>query len=121
MHPIRIVAAILTVAILYMAAVGFLLSQPAHGHTAPSGWSYDPACCSTQDCAPIRVELVEITAQGYRVTVRPGDHPLVNVPTTYVFPFSDERVRLAPDGMYHLCIGAYSKRGLCLYAPGFTG
>lgn len=121
MRTLRLTCAFLTLAALYLLAVAFLLSRPAQAHTAPSGWSYDLACCSTQDCAPIRAELVKITAEGYRVTVSPGDHPLVTVPTTYVFPFSDERVRLAPDGMYHLCIGAYSKRGLCLYAPGFTG
>lgn len=118
MRILHAALALLTLAAIYLIAVAFLLSRPAHGHTAPAGWSYDPACCSTQDCAPIRVDLVEITAEGYRVTVRPGDHPLVNVPTIYVFPFNDKRVRFSGDQHYHLCIGLYSKAGLCLYIPG---
>lgn len=118
MRTIRLTCTFLAFAALYACAVAFMLSGPAHSHTAPSGWSYDAACCSTQDCAPIRVELVEITAQGYRVTVSPGDHPLVNVTTTYVFPFNDKRVRFSGDQHYHLCIGLYSRAGLCLYIPG---
>lgn len=118
MRILQFALALLTLAALYLLAVAFLLSQPAHGHTAPSGWQYDHACCSTQDCAPIRVELVQITAQGYRVTVSPGDHPLVTEPSTYIFPFNDKRVRFSGDQHYHLCIGLYSKAGLCLYIPG---
>lgn len=118
MRILQFALALLTFTAIYLIAVAFLLSRPANAHTAASGWQYDPACCSTQDCAPIRVELVEITAEGYRVTVRPGDHPLVDVPSTYVFPFNDSRVRFSGDQNYHLCIGAYTKKGLCLYIPG---
>lgn len=118
MRAIRLTLILLAWAALYAVAVSLLLSRPASGHNAPSGWAYDPACCSTQDCAPIRVDLVRITAQGYEVTVAPGDHPLVTVQSTYVFPFNDPRVRFSGDQNYHLCIGAYTKKGLCLYIPG---
>lgn len=121
MRAIRLTLALLAWAVLYIAAVTFMLSQPARGHDAPSGWSYDLACCSGTDCAPIDSDHVSLSAEGYTVTVAPGDHPLITVPTTYFFPFEDTRVRFAPDGMYHLCVSAITQTGLCLYSPGFSG
>lgn len=118
MTVFRVPLAILIFVALYIAATVFFLSRPAAAHTAPSGWSYDLACCSDQDCAPISSDLVRITDEGFVVTVAPGDHPLVTVPTTYVFPHGDPRIRFSGDEDYHLCIGAYSKRGLCLYITG---
>ena len=32
--------------------------------------------------------------------------------------YSNKRVRFSGDQHYHLCIGLYSKAGLCLYIPG---
>lgn len=121
MRTIRLTLAFLAFAVLYVAAVAFLLSRPAAGHSAPSGWSYDLACCSGIDCAPITTDRVRITEEGFVVEVAPGDHPLIKVPSTYLFPFNDERVRFSPDGMYHLCVSAHDQRGLCLYSPGFSG
>lgn len=121
MRAIRLTLAFLAFAVLYFAATAFFLSRPAAGHEAPSGWSYDLACCSGIDCAPIDSDLVTLSAEGYTVTVAPGDHPLITVPTTYFFPFEDTRVRFSPDGTYHLCVSAITQTGLCLYSPGFSG
>ena len=121
MRTIRLTLAFLAFAFLYVAAVAFMLSRPAAGHDAPAGWSYDLACCSGVDCAPIDSDRVKITPDGYVVEVGPGDHPLITIPSTYVFPFDDTRVRFSPDGTYHLCVSAITQTGLCLYSPGFSG
>lgn len=121
MTALRLSITFLAFALLYVAAVAFFLSRPALAHNAPSGWTYDTTCCSGIDCAPIAKDRVKITDEGFVIEVGPGDHPLIEVPSIYLFPFNDERVRFSPDGTYHLCVSAYDQRGLCLYSPGFSG
>ena len=83
---------------------------------------YDPACCSTQDCAPIDPSHVTITPEGYRINLRPGDHPMVESETSLVVPYDSPKIRIQMyDTEYHPCIrfsdwsGSHSV--ICLYIP----
>lgn len=97
------------------AALGFFLSV-AQAHQAPSGWEYDPACCSGRDCAAAPAGAVQEVAGGYRVTLLPGQHPMVqSAPFTAFVPHGDARIRPSGDEHYHPCI--WAGRLLCLYRP----
>lgn len=102
------------------------LSVPALAHS----W-YDSDCCSSNDCAPIPATAVQITDQGYQVTLNPGDHPLATKPLTAFFAFDDEDMRPSLDGEWHACVipksaptsyytpGPASEEYIkCLYVPG---
>jgi DNA-binding transcriptional LysR family regulator len=88
--------------------------------TVDGWWSYNRACCCThQWCAPIPEHAVREERGGYRVTLRPGDHPQVSVPATWWIP-ADQTGR-SPDGRKHFCGIATEavQSGRCLLiAPG---
>lgn len=93
-------------------------ADAARAHQAPSGWTYEYACCGMHDCAPIRPEQVRTTRGGYVVTVPSGSHPQIGPdhPTiTVTIPYNG--VKPSQDGDYHLCLAASDKRVLCFYAP----
>lgn len=64
-----------------LAAIGLLLilAGLAYGHTAPSGWAYDPWCCNTTDCRQLADDDVVEQGGGWRIksmdVVVPYDHP----------------------------------------------
>ena len=102
---------------LAVAAVGLVCTWDAlWAHEAASGWSYDAVCCSNRDCAPISPEWVEITAEGYRVTV-PAGHETATRDHVEVFGWGE--VRKSGDEHYHACITPHMQRFLCLYVPEF--
>lgn len=80
------------------AALG-LSGTIAYAHS----W-YDYDCCSDQDCSPIPFGSVEIVEDGYRITLKPGDHPLVHAPFTYTIPYDSPNVRVSRDDKYHACV-----------------
>lgn len=97
-----------------------LSAQPASPHDAPSGWSYDPACCNTYDCRPAdgptggrhhKMQIVE-TPKGYRV-IYPGATPPFDV------EFGSKKIRPSRDGEYHVCTHGGRDDGgvICIYVP----
>jgi hypothetical protein len=87
----------------------------AFAHEAPSGWRYDPICCNARDCAQINSEAVEITAEGYRVTLHAGEHPMVTSSVVHVVAW--DKVRVSQDGEYHACLFPGQNTMRCFYAP----
>lgn len=87
-------------------------------HHAPAGWRYDPECCGVMDCAPVPDGAVREVHGGYVVTLRAGDHPMVNdgglVATVQ---HGDPRIRISGDEHRHACVSAASGRLLCIYVP----
>ena len=94
-----------------------LLPSLAGAHDAPSGWRYDNYCCGGQDCEPIPDEWVEITPEGYRVTIPNGGHKTAR--RDHVKTFGYDEVRESQDEHYHACILPNSQDFRCLYVPPF--
>lgn len=92
------------------AVLAVLIADSALAHS----W-YPLDCCSGKDCAWISDRLVEITPGGYRVTLRPGDHPMVKAPVTHFVEY--RKARPSPDGAYHICLAPGGATFLCLFAP----
>lgn len=102
--------------ILIAGLIALLISDIAHGHTAPSGWDYDHYCCHGNDCAVIKPNTVNAQSDGYHVNLKPGDHPLITEPMSYVIPYRD--VKESKDDDYHFCIWSQnSPNARCFYAP----
>jgi hypothetical protein len=78
-------------------------------------WSYNRACCCTHGwCAPItRPGAVREERGGWRVTLRPGDHPNVIEPTSWFVP--PGQAGRSPDGRFHFCGSGSASR--CFLAP----
>jgi hypothetical protein len=102
--------------VAFAAAWSLVAAGEALAHDAPSGWAYDPACCSNRDCAPIAADHVRVTAQGYAVSLPVGAHPMVRdgVVSRVV---SYGATRPSGDGMFHACVLPGSQHLVCLYAP----
>jgi hypothetical protein len=76
----------------------------AKAHQAPSGWDYDPECCSMQDCSTaIKIEYLDGGAM--RITTRHG---------TDIYPPDFPR-RASKDDKVHAC--HMNGRKFCLYWP----
>lgn len=113
--------AAVAVAAIGIGAAAFvsIFTAPAYPHDAlptaaqPQGWSYPFSCCAGFDCREIPASAVQERPDGYHVTLRPGQHPMVKAPMSFVWPYAT--ARSAPDGLYHACISAQSKP-LCFFA-----
>lgn len=93
-----------------------ILAGPAAAHQAPSGWEYSGECCSNRDCAAAPAGAVQEVTGGYRVTLLPGQHPMVTTQPFVAFvPHGDARIRASGDEHFHPCI--WGGRLLCLYRP----
>lgn len=93
---------------------------PAAAHTAPSGWAYDPECCSDKDCAPVPDAAIREVPGGYRVIIAPGTHPSVparRVALDFFVPHGDPRIRVSGDGKRHACISRTAGILYCIYVP----
>ena len=77
-------------------------------HAAPSGWTYPLACCSGKDCREVPASLIKEGPEGYVIR-----------PTGEAIAYTDRRVRVSPDGLYHWCsvAGADDGRTICLFVP----
>ncbi len=88
------------------------LTVPAKSHDF-----YPWECCSDNDCQEISDETVRIGQGGYLVTVKPGEHIMWPAskpePLQLFIPYT--KVKLSPDGKYHLCINGQGAM-LCFYA-----
>jgi hypothetical protein len=120
------------------AALCLFVAWPAFAHEAtntagqPTGWAYGWECCSATDCAPLPARDVEQTPTGYRVTVRPGDHPFITEAVgvkVYEIPYDSKKIKTSKDGGYHLCLrpgtskaeGEYSALNLICFYKGPEG
>lgn len=97
------VARAIVVIAIAMAVLSFLFGR-AKAHQAPSGWEYDPSCCSNKDCAPLPPGAVQVTPTGYVVTVRPQDNNQLIETKVYQIPFRTTGLRISGDELYHICI-----------------
>ena len=75
-----------------------------HAHQTTTGWAYDSACCSNQDCHPIPTEQVQVKMNGYLAT----DNGI-----TKFFEYNE--VKKSLDEHYHACSNKAVFR--CLYVP----
>lgn len=112
----------LKVAVPWLAvAIGgtVLALSDARGHEAPSGWSYDPWCCSGNqvagDCQEIPTTSVKPIPGGYQITLDVGDHRLVS--RLHVFQIPQAETRDSPDGRFHACLHPTEDNLRCFYAP----
>lgn len=69
---------------------------------------YPWECCSDNDCRVVAPETVRQTPAGFALQQN-GE----------TLPYTDKRVRVSPDGQYHLCTagGFDTGRTLCLFTP----
>lgn len=84
---------------------------------------YDPACCSTNDCAPIPALSVTAGPDGWHVRLKPGEHPMVTRGPIEAFVPYDEALP-SQDGGFHACGRNQSSPSntmadpiICLYVP----
>lgn len=92
---------------LSLAAVLSGTAFPSSAHMAPTGWAYPYQCCSDRDCQPVH---------GTEVTEGPDGYLIEE--TGEVLGYSDPRLKVSPDGEFHLC-AAPGKRSaaICLFVP----
>lgn len=103
--------------LLLIVAAG---SEPLRAHQAPSGWTYEYACCGNWDCGALKPEQVVLGPKGFVITIPPGTHPQVPADAGTIVvtvPYGGERK--SPDGLFHICLASDGQRVLCLYAPPF--
>lgn len=98
----------------FLAALVSATASPALGHS-DGDQPYDPWCCNMKDCAPIPASAVSPGPNGWRVTLRPGDHPLVRNQVSHLVPYGTER--RAVDGRYHACLFPTEQTLRCIYIP----
>jgi hypothetical protein len=107
-----------------VVAAGLLVAAAtaARAYQAPSGWVYPIACCSGRDCTLIAPTRVRVTAQGYAVSLMPGDHDFITDatgPRGYLVPFATAKP--SPDSDFHIYIRPATAEKpfelLCFFAP----
>lgn len=102
-----------------LAALAILLAAPpAHGHQAPAGWEYDRDCCHNFDCAPVPDGAIREVQGGYQVSLRAGQHPMLqgeNVARVFI-PHGDRRIRVSGDSQRHACVTG-GGTVFCIYIP----
>jgi hypothetical protein len=98
-------------------ALAAALPLGAAAHQAPTGWSYDAWCCGGLDCQPIPSEQVDVTEEGFVVTIPAESHANASHDQRRLFRYDE--VRHSGDQNYHACIIPYSQEFRCLYVPSF--
>lgn len=95
-----------------------LACSVALAHNAPSGWTYPPSCCNGGDCAQIPHGRVRAAPGGWRVTLRPGDNPMVTEATGAVTVFVPaSATQPSPDREFHICLWPTHDSVRCFWAP----
>lgn len=65
---------------------------------------YDPMCCSDKDCRPLPTGSVKETPTGYQTQWE-------------TIPYRDARVKVSPDGQFHVCYSEIMHQVRCIYVP----
>jgi hypothetical protein len=88
--------------------VSMYFPTEAYAHSAPSGWFYPYQCCSDRDCQPVHGTAIKEGPEGY-VVEKTGE----------VIGYHDPRLKISPDGDFHLCLppGSMRARAICLFVP----
>jgi hypothetical protein len=93
---------------LFALALGLMVAlmwaNSAKAHSAPTGWEYDYDCCSNKDCSELPSEAVQITDNGYVVTVTPDMNNQIKATRTYTIAYTATGLRESKDGEYHICL-----------------
>ena len=99
------------------AVLTLALAPTASAHMAAKGWMYDNYCCGGNDCQPIPTENVQITPDGYVVSIPNGQHVTAFRDHRKLFRYDE--VRKSGDSEFHGCILPNSQEFRCLYVPEF--
>lgn len=104
---------------LVMIAYASAFPSSLGAHEAMTGWKYEAFCCNgnehTGDCQMISTKNVRITAQGYEISLKPGEHRLVT--KRHEFSVRQSDARRSRDEEYHLCLYPNEDTLRCFYAP----
>lgn len=107
---------------IFIAGV-FVGSMKACAHEAtntagqPLGWRWDAFCCGGTDYAIIPSSAVVEGPDGYHVTLKAGEHPMLHSKDySAVIPYGTEKV--SPSGDYGICLGHEGNVRFCFYAGG---
>ena len=103
---------------ILVAILSIVLAYYAHGHEAPSGWSYPMECCSNLDCGvvedhsflksdnPNETPVMVVTVKGHDGKSRSAPVP------------RDFTPRQSPDNLMHACVSLGTPaRLICLFVP----
>ena len=89
---------------------------PSWAHTSKGGHVYRDFCCNLTDCAEIADEAVVAGPDGYIVTLRKGDHPMVvSDVVRHIVPYRN--VEPSTDGKFHACLYPNETTMRCFIAP----
>ena len=95
---------------------GLLALAPVAAHQSRGGFDYDPWCCNGGDCSELPEEAVVAGPEGWIVTLRKGEHPMVkSAIVRHVIPY--KAARPSGDGKFHLCLYPTEAEARCFYAP----
>ena len=98
------------------AVAAILMATAASAHNAISGMPYDAWCCNGADCVEISDSAVVAGPNGWIVTLRRGEHPMiVSDQVRHIIPYRDQKT--STDGRFHLCLYPNEKTVRCFYAP----
>lgn len=87
--------------------------SPARSHS----W-YPAACCSDRDCAPIRASAVSRVGNEYVITLRRGEHPMLDASQDItVRKIATHLAEPSRDREYHVCLSPIDARILCFFIP----
>jgi hypothetical protein len=97
-----------SVGLFVIATATLLLSREARAHEAPTGWSFDPLCCSNRDCGEVPADWISEGPAG--VTVKP---------TGELLSYTDKRVKQSKDERTYWCRppGDPNPKTICIYLP----
>lgn len=121
----RLWIALWAMAVLFYVIFTWAMVGPALAHITATGVVYPPACCHSAathvngDCAPISSDAVVARADGYHVTLKPGQHPkLLTKGYSAVIPYTLARQLPEDDGQFHICLSTDGQVRYCFFAPG---
>lgn len=115
---------------LIFAVAGLsLLSVTAYCVPARAHSWYSSYCCTGKDCVEANAGTVIPSKGGWRVIVKPGQHPMAPNGFEELVPYDDKRIQPSQDDNFHICIlpkvdTAYTKlpvRLRCLYIGKLQG
>ena len=100
---------------------GMMTLVPVQAHKSAGGMDYDPWCCNGGDCSELPEDAVVAGPNGWVVTLKRGQHPMVHSPEVrHVIPYKPTgvtRIKPSGDGKFHLCLWPTEADVRCFYVP----